>query len=333
MHTIFIVLLISFLLTILVGKKFIQFMIKWQGEGQPIRNDGPETHMLKIGTPTMGGLLIICIILICSAIFTISTIILPLLFITVAYGSIGFIDDYAKIKKQNTKGLKAKTRLLLELIIAAIVIWYIDPITIIRIPFIDRILDLGLLYYFFAIIVVVGSANATNLTDGLDGLLSGTAIIALSTFVLIILMILYNIYPITKLDVTLDQNDLYDLIALYSIVIGVLLGFLWYNASPARIFMGDVGSLAIGGLIGITAIILKQEILLIIIGGIFVIEALSVIIQVISYKIRKKRIFLMAPIHHHFEKLNIPENTIVIRFWIISLLLSYLSLWSIFLIE
>lgn len=330
MYNLFIVLLSSFLLIVLSSKKFIYFIQKWQAEGQPIRNDGPESHMKKTGTPTMGGLLIIGCIIVSIIIFTIDKIVLPLIFIMITYGYIGFIDDYTKVKKRNTNGIKPNLRLLLEFIIAAIVLYYINPTTTIRIPFINIIFDLGLLYYLLASIVIVGSANATNLTDGLDGLLSGTAIIVLATFFLIIFMISYNIYPIDKLDITMDQDDLYIMMVLYSIVIGVLLGFLWYNANPARIFMGDVGSLAIGGFIGTSAIILKQEILLVIIGGIFVAEALSVIIQVLFYKLCKKRVFLMAPLHHHFEKMDIAENTVVIRFWIVNLLLCALGIWTIF---
>jgi phospho-N-acetylmuramoyl-pentapeptide-transferase len=327
MQNLFVILLISFLLITLSGRKFIQLMQQWQGQGQPIRDDGPQSHLKKTGTPTMGGLLIIGCVIISTIIFSVNHKVIPLLVIMITYGCIGFIDDYAKVKRQNTKGLTAKLRLLIEFIIAGVVIWYINPTTTIRIPYIEHRLEMGSLYYLLAIFTIVGSANATNLTDGLDGLLSGTAVIVLATFVFIMFMITHNMCPIDR---QMSQENIYALMVFHTIVIGVLLGFLWYNSSPARIFMGDVGSLAIGGIIGTTSIILKQELLLIVIGGVFVAEALSVIIQVFSYKIYKKRVFLMTPIHHHFEKMDIPENTVVMRFWIINILLSTLAIGLIF---
>ena len=330
MLSLFWILLLSFFLTTFSGKRFIEVMRKWQRNGQPIRNDGPESHMKKVGTPTMGGLLIIGSITICSLIFNSSKIVLPLLFIMITYGSIGFLDDYAKVKKQTVKGLKAIVRLLMEFIISAIVLWYINPTTTIRLPFVNDILDIGYLYYLLGMVVIVGSANATNLTDGLDGLLVGTSAIVITTFIFIILMIIYNFYPIGKLDIKISQDNIYNLLVFCTIFLGTLLGFLWYNANPARIFIGDIGSLAIGGIIGTIAILLKLEILLVIIGGVFVAEALSVIIQVSFYKLYKKRLFLMAPIHHHFEKMNIMENIVVIRFWIINFLLCTVAIWSIF---
>lgn len=330
MSDLFLVLFLSFLFATLSGKKFIQVMRKWQGKGQPIRDDGPESHLRKVGTPTMGGLLIIGCMTVISMIVYSTNIVLPLLFIMTTYGCIGFMDDYAKVKKQTVKGMKANLRLLIEFIIAGIVLWYINPTTTVRIPFINSALDIGYLYYLLAIIAIVGSANATNLTDGLDGLLAGTSIIVLATFVFIIFMVVHNIYPIEKLDVKMHQEDIYSLMVFCTSFIGVLLGFLWYNSNPARIFMGDVGSIAIGGFIGTTAVILKQELLLIVIGGVFVAEALSVMIQVFSYRLRKKRVFLMAPIHHHFEKMKIAENTLVMRFWIVNFLLCALGIWLIF---
>lgn len=329
MPNLFLVLLVSFLLTTLSGKNFIQIMRRWQGKGQPIRDDGPESHLKKVGTPTMGGLLIIACVMGCSAIFIHSYIVLPLLFVMTTYGCIGFIDDYAKVKKQTVKGLKAKLRLAVEFVVAWVVLWYINPTTTIRIPLINDPLDIGNMYYLLASIAIVGSANATNLTDGLDGLLAGTSAIVLATIVFIIFIVVHNIYPIEKLDVKINQEDLYQLMTFCIIFIGVLLGFLWYNSNPARIFMGDVGSLAIGGCIGTIAVVLKQELLLVVIGGVFVAEALSVIIQVFSYKLYKKRVFRMAPIHHHFEKMNIAENTVVMRFWVVNLLLCVFGIWLI----
>ncbi len=330
MVNLFFILFLSFLFAILSGKKFIQIMRRWQSKGQPIRNDGPESHLKKVGTPTMGGLLIIASVIILAAIFSTSTIVVPLLFIMITYGCIGFMDDYMKIKKQTVKGIKAKLRLVVEFIIAGVALFYINPTTTIRIPLIDNHLDIGYLYYLLASFAIVGCANATNLTDGLDGLLTGTSIIVLATFVFIIFMIENNIYPPERLDIEINSKNMNNLMAFLTIFIGVLLGFLWYNSNPARIFMGDVGSLAIGGVIGTTVVILKQELLLVVIGGIFVAEALSVMIQVFSYKLWKKRVFLMAPIHHHFEKMNTAENTVVIRFWIVNCLLCAFAIWLIF---
>ncbi len=322
MYNFFIVLFTSFTITVLAGKKSIQLLRALQGNGQPIRDDGPETHIKKAGTPTMGGLLIIMCILLCTGIFCeITKILIPIIFVLISYGLIGFLDDYSKVKKQTTKGIKAKLRLLLEFVVAGIVIWYVNPSTNINIPFVQNGLDFGLLYYVLASLVIVGTANSTNLTDGLDGLLSGTVIMVFTCFLASCYMIINHIYPEGKFGMNLDNTEMFDLMAFCYITIGVFLGFLWYNANPAKVFMGDVGSLSIGGVIGTIAIILKQEIYLVIIGGVFVAEALSVIIQVVSYKIRKKRVFLMAPIHHHFEKMGISENTVVMRFWIVNLLL------------
>ncbi len=322
MHSLFIILFTSFIITIFFGKKSIQMLKNWQGKGQPIRDDGPETHMKKAGTPTMGGLLIIACVLFCTAVFCqITSTLIPIILVLISYGFIGFLDDYSKVKKQTTKGIKAKLRLLLEFVVAGIVIWYINPSTIINIPFVQHGLELGMLYYVLASIIIVGTANSTNLTDGLDGLLSGAVIMVFTCFVASCYMIINQIYSEGKYGTNLNSAEIFNLMIFCCIIIGVFLGFLWYNANPAKVFMGDVGSLGVGGVIGTISIILKQEIYLVIIGGIFVAEALSVIIQVISYKRRKKRVFLMAPIHHHFEKMGMSENTVVMRFWIINLLL------------
>jgi phospho-N-acetylmuramoyl-pentapeptide-transferase len=322
MYNLFISLLTSFIITILIGKKSIQLLKNWQGKGQPIRNDGPESHMKKAGTPTMGGILIVASILFYTGIFCkITSTVIPIILVLISYSFIGFLDDYSKVKKQTTKGIKAKLRLLLEFVVAGAVIWYINPSTIINIPFVQNGLELGVLYYILASIIIVGTANSTNLTDGLDGLLSGLVIMVFTSFLVSCYMIVNKIYPEAKYGANLNSAEILNLMVLCCIVIGVFLGFLWYNANPAKIFMGDVGSLGIGGVIGTISIILKQEIYLVIIGGIFVAEALSVMIQVTSYKMRKKRVFLMAPIHHHFEKMGISENTVVMRFWIINLLL------------
>lgn len=327
MSTILIGLILSFLITLLIGKESINYLRKFQGAGQPIRNDGPESHLKKIGTPTMGGLLILVVTTIVTLFLCkFHSVALILLFVMISYGFIGFIDDYRKVKKQTTNGFPAKLRLLLEFVISGIVIYLIQTHihcdTSIRIPF--TAFDIGWLYYPLASIVIVGTANSTNLTDGLDGLLIGMVMMVLSCFLIVCYFCMNGIYEAGRFG--FDIHDMEILMIFCGVLIGVSIGFLWYNANPAMVFMGDVGSLSLGGVIGTIALMLKQEIFLLILGGIFVIEALSVIIQVLSYKIRKKRVFLMAPIHHHFEKLGISENKVVMRFWIVQLLLCFISM-------
>lgn len=316
----------SFVLAVFSTGKFTHLLKRLQGKGQPIRNDGPQSHLSKAGTPTMGGIIIISCILVCAVILCdVHDVILPVLFVMITYGLIGFSDDYSKIKKQNTKGIKAKLRLALEFIIAWMAVWYVqmkvNPSTAVNVPFLSKGIELGYAYYVLASVAIVGTANATNLTDGLDGLLTGTVIILFATFSAVIYMISHQIYPGGRFGVLLQPEEMNELLKLCLIFVGVCLGFLWHNTNPAKVFMGDVGSLAIGGAIGTTAVLLRQEIFLIIMGGVFVLEALSVILQVASYKMRKKRIFRMAPIHHHFEQVGMAENTIVVRFWIVHLML------------
>ncbi|MDG0988783.1 MAG: phospho-N-acetylmuramoyl-pentapeptide-transferase [Yoonia sp.] len=315
------------------GLPLINVLRRKQGRGQPIRNDGPEGHFAKAGTPTMGGLLIV-------GALTFSTLLWArwdnpfvwlVLFVTLAFAAIGFADDYAKVSKQTTAGVSGKVRILLGLLIAGIAGFWAaqyhpaDLTNQLAVPVLkNTLVNLGFLFVPFAIIVIVGSANAVNLTDGLDGLAIMPVMIAAGTFGIIA-------YAVGRTDFT-DYLDLHyvpdtgEILIFCMALIGGGLGFLWYNAPPAAVFMGDTGSLALGGALGVIAVVTKHEIVLAIVGGVFVAEALSVIIQVLYYKRTGKRVFLMAPIHHHYEKKGWAEPQIVIRFWIISLVLAMIGL-------
>lgn len=315
------------------GLPLINVLRRKQGKGQPIRNDGPEGHFAKAGTPTMGGLLIV-------GALTFSTLLWArwdnpfvwlVLFVTLAFAAIGFADDYAKVSKQTTAGVSGKVRILLGLLIAGIAGFWAaqyhpaDLTNQLAVPVLkNTLVNLGFLFVPFAIIVIVGSANAVNLTDGLDGLAIMPVMIAAGTFGIIA-------YAVGRTDFT-DYLDLHyvpdtgEILIFCMALIGGGLGFLWYNAPPAAVFMGDTGSLALGGALGVIAVVTKHEIVLAIVGGVFVVEALSVIIQVLYYKRTGKRVFLMAPIHHHYEKKGWAEPQIVIRFWIISLILAMIGL-------
>ncbi|MEJ6398425.1 phospho-N-acetylmuramoyl-pentapeptide-transferase [Yoonia sp. 208BN28-4] len=315
------------------GLPLINVLRKRQGKGQPIREDGPEGHFVKAGTPTMGGLLIVGA-LTCSTLLWArldNPYIWMVLFVTLSFGLIGFADDYAKVSKQNTAGVSGKVRILLGLLIAGIAgFWAAQyhPEALqnqLALPiFKDTLINMGFLFVPFAIIVIVGAANAVNLTDGLDGLAIMPVMIAAGTFGIIA-------YAVGRTDFTeyLDVHyvpDTGEILIFTAGLIGGGLGFLWYNAPPAAVFMGDTGSLALGGALGAIAVATKHEIVLAIVGGIFVAEALSVIIQVLYFRRTGKRVFLMAPIHHHYEKKGWAEPQIVIRFWIISLILAMIGL-------
>ncbi|KNG95143.1 phospho-N-acetylmuramoyl-pentapeptide-transferase [Pseudaestuariivita atlantica] len=316
------------------GRPLINVLRKRQGKGQPIRDDGPEGHFVKAGTPTMGGLLILTALLTSTLLWARldNPYIWMILFVTLSFGAIGFADDYAKVSKQNTAGVPGKVRLLLGFVIAAIAaFWavYFHPEPLqnqLALPvFKDVLINLGYLFFIpFAMIVIVGSANAVNLTDGLDGLAIMPVMIASATLGIIA-------YAVGRVDFT-EYLDVHyvpgtgEILIFAAGLIGGGLGFLWYNAPPAAVFMGDTGSLALGGALGAIAVATKHEIVLAIVGGIFVVEALSVIIQVLYFKRTGKRVFLMAPIHHHYEKKGWAEPQIVIRFWIISLILAMIGL-------
>jgi len=315
------------------GRPLINLLRKKQGKGQPIRSDGPESHFSKAGTPTMGGALILGALVVSTLLWARldNGFVWLVLFVTVAFGAIGFADDYAKVSKQNTAGVPGKLRLGLGFIIATIAglaAYYLHPESLqnqLALPvFKDTLINLGYFFIPFALIVIVGSANAVNLTDGLDGLAIMPVMIAAGTLGVIA-------YAVGRVDFT-DYLDVHyvpgtgEILIFTMGLIGGGLGFLWYNAPPAAVFMGDTGSLALGGALGAIAVATKHEIVLAIVGGVFVVEALSVIIQVAYFKRTGKRVFLMAPIHHHYEKKGWAESTIVIRFWIVSLILAMIGL-------
>ncbi len=330
----------SALIVFLFGPRIISILSVRQGRGQPIRADGPQTHFRKAGTPTMGGLMMLSGIVISSLLWAnlSNAFVVTTLLVTLAFGLIGFYDDYLKVTQQSHRGVSGKLRLLLEFIIAGLAVYFImrasaiaignsntHYATSLTVPFFkDFFLDLGWFYIVLGAFVVVGAGNAVNLTDGLDGLAIVPVMIAAASFGIIAYLagnaVFSNYLQINFVPGTGELS------VVLGAVIGAGLGFLWFNAPPAAIFMGDTGSLALGGLIGTVAVATKHEIVMIIIGGLFVMEALSVIIQVLSFKLTGKRIFLMAPIHHHFERLGWTESQIVIRFWIISVGLAMLGL-------
>ncbi|MHA3913790.1 phospho-N-acetylmuramoyl-pentapeptide-transferase [Halovulum sp. GXIMD14793] len=316
------------------GRPLINLLKKKQKKGQPIREDGPESHILaKAGTPTMGGLLILSALLFSTLLWgrLDNGYVWMVMFVTFGFGMIGFADDYAKVSKGNHKGVSGKVRLAIGFGLAAVAAYWTmqlqDPSLAGRLAFPvfkDALPNFGLLFIPFAMIVIVGAANAVNMTDGLDGLAIMPVMIAAGSFGIIA-------YVVDRTDFTqyLDVHYVQgtgEITIFVAALIGGGLGFLWYNAPPAAVFMGDTGSLALGGALGAIAVATKHEIVLAIIGGLFVVEALSVIIQVAYYKRTKKRIFLMAPIHHHFEKKGWTEPQIVIRFWIISVILAIVGL-------
>ena len=321
---------IATIISILWGKKFIAYM-KVKQFGQSIREDGPESHFKKAGTPTLGGIFILGSIFVSAFVSGnfYSKPFISCLLITLSYFLLGWFDDYLKIIKKNSDGVSAKGKLLWQFLTAFGVGYYMISNNVIStdlyLPFIkDPVVDLGWFYIVFIAFVIVGSSNAVNLTDGLDGLVTGPVITSAST-----LGILAYVAGHSEI-----SNYLYipyvqssgELVVMCAAVVGASVGFLWYNSYPAQVFMGDVGSLSLGGLLGTVAVLTKNEFLFVIIGGIFVMEAVSVILQVASYKIRKKRIFKMAPIHHHFELKGWPEPKVIVRFWIISIVLSILSI-------
>jgi phospho-N-acetylmuramoyl-pentapeptide-transferase len=320
----------AFLIAILIGPGFIDWLRTKQGKGQPIREDGPASHLItKKGTPTMGGLLI----LICLAVSSLlwmewnRPFAWAVLFVTLGFGTIGFLDDYAKVTKRSSAGLSGRLRLLVEFAIAGLAVWFVsrETGTTLYFPFLkDQGVDLGFLYIAFGAFVIVGAANAVNLTDGLDGLAIMPVIIAAATFGVIAYLV-GNFRFADYLGVHFVKGA-GDLLIVCGAIIGAGLGFLWFNAPPAAVFMGDTGSLALGGAVGTLAVITNHEIVLVVVGGLFVLEAVSVIVQVASFKLTGKRVFRMAPIHHHFEQKGWQEPTIVIRFWIIAILLALAGL-------
>ena len=324
----------SFILILLFGPRLINFISSFQDEGQPIREDGPQSHLIaKKGTPTMGGIIIL--LSIAFSVFLWSDfdtdVMFPIIFIMLSFGFIGFIDDYSKVAKNSSNGISGKVRLLLQTLSVGIFIYWttmllnIENLNLLTLPMLkDVFINLGYFSIPFIIVVIVGSANAVNLTDGLDGLAIVPVMIVAATFA-IICYLAGNVIFSDYLYINYVPGA-GELAILCGAMIGASLGFLWYNAPPAMVFMGDTGSLALGGTLGAISVIIKQELVLAIVGGIFVAEALSVILQVGSFKLTGKRIFKMAPLHHHFEHKGWPESQIVIRFWIVALILALIGL-------
>ena len=319
----------ALLIGLLLGPWFISYLRVRQGKGQPIREDGPQTHLAKRGTPTMGGLLIL-IAMISSVLLWMdltNPYVWACLLVTAGFGLIGFLDDYDKVKKAHHAGLSGKVRLALEFLIAGVATWLMIRTggTQLHLPFVkETVAALGWFYIVFGAFVIVAFGNAVNLTDGLDGLATMPVIIASLAF-LIIPYLVGNVKFATYLGIP-HVPGAGDLTVLLMAIIGAGLAFLWFNAPPAAVFMGDTGSLALGGALGAVAVATHHEFVLAIVGGLFVLEALSVVIQVAVYKRTGKRVFLMAPIHHHFEHLGWSEPTVVIRFWIISFVLALAGL-------
>ena len=323
----------------LMGSRFIGWMRAKQGKGQPIRKEGIERHIIeKAGTPTMGGVMILAGLIVGTLLWAdLSNVyVWAVLLVTAGYGVLGFLDDYAKVTKQTTAGLSGFARLAIEAgiamaAIAIIVVFGAKPpedghlLTSVVFPLAKRaVVDLGWFYLAFGAFVVVGAANAVNFTDGLDGLATVPVMIASAAFGFIAYLVGDKVFA-SYLQLH-NVPGVGEIAVFCSALIGAGMGFLWYNAPPARIFMGDTGSLALGGAVGSIAVATRHEIVLAVIGGLFVAETLSVVIQVAWFKRTGRRVFLMAPIHHHFEKLGWREPTIVIRFWIISVVLALVGL-------
>lgn len=326
--------LTSMLISFMFGSRMIRWLASWQHGGQPIRECGPESHLeTKKGTPTMGGILILLSVTISTLLWAdlFNSYIWIVLLVTLGCGLLGFMDDYLKVKKRNADGVRGKLKLVAQFSIAGFAAYYVSALapdayaTHLALPFFkDVLINLSWFYFPFVLVVIVGASNAVNLTDGLDGLAIVPIMICAACFGLISYLVgnfIFSNYLMLH-----HVPDTGEIAVFCSAMIGAGLGFLWYNAKPARVFMGDTGSLALGGAIGVISVITKHEIVLSIIGGLFVMEAVSVIIQVYYYKLTKKRFFKMAPIHHHFEKLGWSETTVVTRFWILAVIFALIGL-------
>jgi phospho-N-acetylmuramoyl-pentapeptide-transferase len=326
--------LTALLISFLLGPSVIRWLKSKQGEGQPIRLDGPENHLLtKKGTPTMGGVLILLALVISTLLWADlnNRYVWVVLWVTIGYGVVGFGDDYLKLTKRNSKGLPGKLKLALQIgiaVIAALAISAILPVelqTHLAVPFFkDVLIQLGPFFAPFAVLVMVGASNAVNLTDGLDGLAIVPVMIVAGCLALIAYLVGNSVFAgYLQIHYVPGCGEL---AVFCGALVGASLGFLWFNAPPAMVFMGDTGSLSVGGALGTISVIVKHELVLMIIGGLFVLETVSVIMQVASFKLTGRRVFKMAPLHHHFEKKGWAEPTIVIRFWIIASILALAGL-------
>ncbi|HMO17165.1 MAG TPA: phospho-N-acetylmuramoyl-pentapeptide-transferase [Oligoflexia bacterium] len=327
--------ILGFFISLCIVLVFQPFFINWFRErriGQPIRNDGPEAHLIKAGTPTMGGLVVVVAVIV-------STLLLAdlgnfyvwlLCGLTASYGILGFLDDYSKLKYGSSRGISARAKFFWQsglafVFVSALVLFVPGYSTEISMPFFkNATFDISYLYILFGVLVIVGASNAVNLTDGLDGLVIGP-VMTVSFAYGIFAYVTGNVKTAEYLQIGFISG-VGDLSIFAAALVAGGLGFLWYNSFPAQIFMGDVGALALGGALGFLAIIVKQELVLVIAGGIFVVEALSVMLQVGSYKLRGKRIFRMAPLHHHYELKGMSEPKIIVRAWIISIVLAIVSI-------
>jgi phospho-N-acetylmuramoyl-pentapeptide-transferase len=326
--------LTALLICFVFGERIILWLKSVQGEGQPIREDGPQGHLLrKKGTPTMGGTLILLALTLSTLIWAdlANPFVWIVLGVTVSFGAIGFFDDFRKLARRSHRGMSGRGRLLIEFAIAAaacVALAFIMPAPLantIAVPFAKTLLlNLGWFFLPFGVLVITGASNAVNLTDGLDGLAIGQTMIAAAAFALIVYLVGNAVYSNYLQLHHVPRAD--ELMVFCGALVGASLGFLWFNALPASVFMGDTGSLSIGAALGTISVVTKHELVLAIIGGMFVLEAVSVIVQVISYKTTGRRVFLMAPLHHHFEQLGWDESKIVIRFWIVALILAIAGL-------
>jgi phospho-N-acetylmuramoyl-pentapeptide-transferase len=323
----------ALLFVFLFGPAIIDLLRVKQGKGQPIREDGPQSHLAKKGTPTMGGLMILSGVTVSTLLWASwgNPYVWIVLFVTLSYGAIGFYDDYLKVTRSQTAGFSTRLRLLAEVLVAALAAWAVMRMgsagfsSSLTVPFFKNVvIPLGFFFVLLGMLVIAGAGNAVNLTDGLDGLAIVPVMIAAATFGLIAYLS-GNANFARYLQIHYVQGA-GELAVICGALIGAGLGFLWFNAPPAMIFMGDTGSLALGGALGAIAVATKHEIVLAIVGGLFVLETLSVIIQVSSYKLTGRRVFRMAPLHHHFEQKGWQESTVVVRFWIISVVLALVGL-------
>lgn len=324
----------SLIVALLIGPGMIRWLRRKQKEGQPIRDDGPESHLLtKKGTPTMGGILILLALSVSTLLWADlkNGFVWAVLLVTIGYGLIGFMDDFLKVTKRNSKGLPGKLKMACQIAIAVVAVSWImaltrEPLTTaLTFPFLKSLaVNLGIFYLPFAVFVIVGASNAVNLTDGLDGLAIVPVIIAASVFALIAYLVGHSVFANYLQIQSVPGSG--ELAVFCGALVGAGIGFLWFNAPPAMVFMGDTGSLAMGGALGAVGVVTHHEIVLAIVGGLFVLETVSVIVQVASFKLTGKRVFRMAPLHHHFEKKGWAEPTIVIRFWIIAGVLALIGL-------
>ena len=319
-----------FLFILVVEPLFIRKLHRLGIKGQPIRDDGPRDHEVKRGTPTMGGLVVVVAVTLSALLFcdlAVGSVWITLLVFNL-FAYVGFLDDWKKISKQDSKGLSERQKLIFQCSIAALaagwLVWSSFPLTL-QLPFLKQVaLPLGILFIPFVVFVVIGTSNAVNLTDGLDGLAIGPVMTVAATYAVFCYVSGHS--EISRYLVVPYVPNLGEISIILAAIVASGLGFLWYNAFPAQVFMGDTGALALGGVLGFVAVLCKQELILVVSGGVFVVETLSVIIQRYSYKWRRKRVFRMAPIHHHFELKGWAEPKIIVRFWIISIVLALFSL-------